>query len=553
MKCKLFNLIIILGLGSVVLMLSSCKKQIDNAYLNPNANVVEPVESILPSVIGSFSAFYSSAGTGYGLQNDGYLLGRYIQYWGYYQASENYSMMGPATPASDNTGSIWAAVYYGQGQNVNRIIEWGSQQQKWDYVGVAWAIRAWGWLQLTNQYNDAILKEAFNTSLQQFHYDSSYLFYDSCRAICFRALNFLNRTDGAVSQANLAIGDAYFYKGDVNKWKKFVYGILARSYNDLTNKTIYSTNGYADSAIKYASLAMSVNADNATCKFAGGTTSGVNNYYGPFRGNIGGIRQSAFIADLMSGNNASAFVNVFDPRTPYMLRENLNGTYKGIVPWLGNAGMSANDYPQNYWGDSLYTSITAPKVNKSRYIFQDSSEYPMMTASEMQLIIAESYFRKGNPASALTAYTNAISLNFDMLTSPTQMYSNNIPPAKLITAATKAAYLANPAIVPTPDKLTLTHIMLQKYIALYGWGVHETWTDMRRYHYIDKDPMTGNQVYAGFTLPSGIYMYPTNNGNPVYRCRPRYNSEYLYDVPELTRIGAENADYNTYECWFSQK
>jgi hypothetical protein len=35
--------------------------------------------------------------------------------------------------------------------------------------------------------------------------------------------------------------------------------------------------------------------------------------------------------------------------------------------------------------------------------------------------------------------------------------------------------------------------------------------------------------------------------------RPRYNSEYLYDVPELTRIGALAADYNTLEMWFSQK
>jgi hypothetical protein len=31
-------------------------------------------------------------------------------------------------------------------------------------------------------------------------------------------------TGGGVSQANLAIGDAFSNNGDVNKWKKFVYG-----------------------------------------------------------------------------------------------------------------------------------------------------------------------------------------------------------------------------------------------------------------------------------------------------------------------------------------
>ena len=68
--------------------------------------------------------------------------------------------MGGTMAASDNTGAIWGAVYYGQGQNVNKIIEWGTEEQKWDFVGAAWAISAWGWLELTNQYSDAILKRS---------------------------------------------------------------------------------------------------------------------------------------------------------------------------------------------------------------------------------------------------------------------------------------------------------------------------------------------------------------------------------------------------------
>ncbi|MFX8856421.1 hypothetical protein ABTM81_19440, partial [Acinetobacter baumannii] len=65
----------------------------------------------------------------------------------------------------------------------------------------------------------------------------------------------MSRTDGAVSQANLALGDAYFYNGDVNKWKKFVYGVLARSYAYLSNKSTYQP----DSVIKYTQLAMTSN------------------------------------------------------------------------------------------------------------------------------------------------------------------------------------------------------------------------------------------------------------------------------------------------------
>ena len=219
MKNKIYTSLLSVGLICTIGTMS-CSKKIDEAYKNPNAAVVQPIESILSGVIGSFTAFFSSAGTGYGVQADGILLGRYIQYWGSTANGENYGQMGGAIN-SDNTGSIWAAVYYGQGQNVNRIIQWGTEQEKWDYVGAATAIRAWGWLELTNEYSDAPLKEAFNTNLAQFRYDTQPEFYDSTRVVCFRALGFLNRTDGKVSKENLAIGDAYFYNGDVNKWKKF--------------------------------------------------------------------------------------------------------------------------------------------------------------------------------------------------------------------------------------------------------------------------------------------------------------------------------------------
>ncbi len=550
MQNKIIKSIMFIGLAGIIGTMS-CSKKIDDAYLNPNAAVVQPIESIFSGVIGSFTAFFSSAGTGYGVQADGILLGRYIQYWGSQTNGENYGQMG-GTINSDNTGSVWAAVYYGQGQNVNKIIQWGTEQEKWDYVGAAWAIRAWGWLELTQEYSDAILKQAFNTSLSQFKYDAQPEFYDSCRAICFRALGFLSRTDGKVSQANLAIGDAYFYNGDVNKWKKFVYGILARSYINLSNKTIFGTNNYADSAIKYANLAMTSNADNAAVKVAGGLTSAVNNYFGPFRGNIGAIRQASFIADLMSGNNNGAFASVPDPRRWYLLRENINRTFKGFVPWTGSAGLSANDYPQNYWGHPTPTATAAPSIDSSRYLYQNTAPWPIMTASEMQFIIAEAAMRKGDKATALTAYTNAISLNFDMITTT---YPQNVPVTNQITPASKSAFLSNTAVVPaTASALTLTHIMLQKYIALYGWGVQQTWTDMRKFHYTDIDPATGNQVYANFTPPTGVNLLSTNNGKWVNRCRPRFNSEYLYNIPELTRIGAyQNLDYNTYEMWFSQK
>lgn len=541
--------------------LGSCKKQIDDAYANPNAATVQPIELIFPSLIGSITGSSSAAGSAYGLCGDGLLIGRYIQFWGTYSTtsspvsqtaanSSNYDQMGGTVGASDNLGSMWAAHYYGMGQNLNRIVEWGTEQEKWDFVGAALALRAWSLFECTNEYGEIILRQAFNTNLQQFNYEDQSEVYDSVRATCFRALDFLNRTGGGMNPAKFAASDFYFNGGSLDRWKKFVYGILARSYANISNKPSYS----ADSVIKYASLSCAVNNDNITCKFQNTGITGTSNYFGLVRQNVNssvtGIRQSAFIANLMFGTNTGAFTNVVDPRCWYILRENPKDTIRGITPWSGNSGLALNDRPGNFLGYA-YDSTGYPYPDqRGRYIFRDEAEWPVMTASEMKFLLAEAYLRKLDNTSALAAYVDGISLNFDMLTTK---YNVLIPAAHVITPATKAAYLANTNIVPaSPAGLTMTRIMLQKYIAMYAWGTQVVWADMRRFHYTDF--YGGTQVYAGFTPPSGSSLFSQNNGKLVYRCRPRYNSEYLYNIPSLLAIGAYPVgnDYHTKETWFSK-
>jgi len=547
-----------------LLLTTSCKKKLDEAYANPNAATRQPVETLLPSLIGSVIGSSAAAGSAYGIAGDALLIGRYIQYWGTlsttFQAlsqtasnQSNYDAMAGTVGSSDNLGSMWAAYYFGMGQNLNSMVAWATEEEKWDFVGAGWALRAWSMFETTNEYNHMIVRQAFDRNRQQFDYEDQPEIYDSVRLYCFRALAYLNRTDGSLGKSFVE-ADAYFNGGDVNRWKKFVYGILARSYAYLSNKTSYS----ADSVIKYADLAMTSNADNITCKFAATGISGTSNYFGPFRGNVGSLRQSQYIADLMYGLNAGAFSGVIDPRLPYLLQTDSSDGYHGIIPWKGYAAIGNTKFrPFNFWAHSDATSTAAPSgSNKGTYLFRDNAEFPIMTASEMQFLKAEAALRKGQNSVALAAYVNGISLNFDMLSSK---YNTNVPAGLQITDAKKAAYLAATAIVPTdPAALTKTRIMLQKYIALYGWGVQETWADMRRYHYIDVDAATNAQVYVNFTPPSGSDLYSQNGGKLVYRCRMRYNSEYLYDIPSLQAIGALDGagaqvpDYHTKECWFSK-
>lgn len=539
------NILFYLASFVLIFSFSSCEKKIDAAFANPNASVRVPIETILPGVIGNFIGSSAAAGSAYGTGNDGLYIGRYVQFWGTNGSGNQYDQMGGATGASDILGSVWAMHYFGMGENLNKMIKWGIEEEKWDYVGVGYAIRAWSWLTLTNMHGEVILTEAFRPEQLVFKYNTQQDVYDSVRSIARLAVSYLEKTGGNVSQSNLAKGDAYFYNGDVNKWKKFAYSVMARSFNHLSNKTDYK----ADSVLKYAALAINANTDNATVKFANTGITGTSNYYGPFRANVGALRQSQFAANLMNGLN-SRFSGLPDPRAFYMLRENTNGSIRGVLMNKGATGLVTADQPQGFWGQ-VFSSATSPTSDAAcRYIFKNGAPFPVLTASEVKFMVAEAYLRKGDAAAARTAYLDGVSLNIDMLT---DVYNADVPVPRQITPAIKTAFLANPTLAVPAASLSLSHIMLQKYIALYGFGPIETWVDMRRFHYIDADEKAGGQVYADFVPPSGIDLFINNSNKLTYRARPRFNSEYLYNVAELTRLGALALDYNTKEQWFSQK
>jgi Starch-binding associating with outer membrane len=530
--------------------ITSCSKKIDEAYANPNADVRVAVEKLLPGIVSCMAG--NSAG--HGPLNDIRFVGKFVQYFLFCNSAGEWDQMGNR-PGTDNAASMWRVHFYDIGQNCNNMIKWAMEEKKWDYAGVGKAIFAWSWL-LVSDYHGEIIKtdEAFNTGALTFSYGTQEEVYTYVRQLCRESLELLNNTGDAASQANLALGDAYLFNGDVNKWKKFVYGIMARTFHHLTNKSIYQ----ADSVVYYSNLAATTNTDNAMVKFASTGISGNTNFFGPLRGNLAStalvtetaIRQSAYIANLMSGTN-NAFLGVADPRAIYLLRKNTNGTFKGLTPNKGQTVITANDRPESFWGFSQAGGVvnTAPASDANcRFLFRNNSEFPVLTASEVFFMKAEALFRSGDKPGALTAYKKAIELNFDMLMNT---YSTNVPSGELLTTTIRDNFLNNPAVVPAAANLTLTHIMLQKYIALYIHGTFETWTDMRRFHYTDLDPATGQQVYRDFTPPTGSDLYLNNGGKLIYRLRPRFNSEYVWNLNELNRIGASALNYHTKEQWFS--
>ena len=547
--------------ASLLLIATGCSKKIDEAYLWPNkpwqdVNDQAPVEDLLAGAISSMANTASANGNNFGLMNDGRYVGSYIQFWASNGTNNLYDRMGGVTGTSDILGSIWGMHYYTLGQNIGTIIEKATLEKKWDFLGVAQALRAWGWLTLTDMHDEVILKEAFRKDLLVFKYDTQKEVYEEVKRLCNEAIINLNKTGDNVNPTKLAQSDAWGNGGDLKKWKKLVYGVLARVNHRITNKSIYNP----EDVIRFCDSSIQNNSENTYVKFSAAGGYGTFNYMGIRRLGTGGLdntasqthRQTKFIADLMSGTNNQFLTGSVDPRAPYIIRENSLGTYRGVRPVRGADAtlLTAAQLPASFWGTAFTGSASGSSDANCRYIFTNTGPYPVMTASEIQFIKAEALHRKGDKINALSAYRRGVELSFDMLRT---VYETNVPASLRMTDASRNAYLNNPLNVPTAANLTLSHIMLQKYIAMYAWGVVETWVDLRRFHYIDLDPVSGQQVYRDFTPPTGTDLWVDNFGKLVQRARPRFNSEYLYNIAELTRIGALALDYHTKEQWFSQR
>ena len=165
----------------------------------------------------------------------------------------------------------------------------------------------------------------------------------------------------------------------------------------------------------------------------------------------------------------------------------------------------------------------------------------------LQFIKAEAAYLKGDKVTALDAYKKGLNAHLDFVRNGTTGTNTFVfaDPTQVTNYTTeRTAYLASTAVVPLlPADLTLSQILLQKYIAMWGWNFIETWSDLRRYDY-------SSTVFTGFQLPDPTILFTDNAGKYAYRVRPRYNSEYIWNIAALTAIGGFEVDYHTKKMWF---
>ncbi len=544
-----------------LLLFTGCKKFL-NVNTDPDTTQDPSPSSVLPAMI---------SGIPRGVQYDARYLSKYIQNL---SASANgnadtWDRHGYVAN-SDAAGDIWRQAYFGLGGNLNYIIQKGLNMKNYGYVGVGLALKALMFQMATDYHGDIIYTEAFKDDTYYFKYDEQPTVYRGVDSLCKDAIHYF---DLAIENKSVITGDLS-YSGDLAKWKKVVYGILAKNFHRYSRKS----SGYLpDSVIYYANLSMATVEDDFVVPFDA-TKNDDTNFYGTYRNNLTSFRQNNIIVKLLDGTTFTGSTERpnRDPRLRHMLTAsqdttNGNGGYRGVEAGIGDPysaltgvyavgtanWVNARKRVSAVWGDSIYAnpSASAFSTQYGKYLFKDKAVMPVMSYTEIQFIKAEAAYLKQDFNTAYTAYIAGINGHFDFINRNYGSIrgNSNIFHTSALTAAERSSYLASQNVKQNANTITLRDIMLQKYIALWAWGWVETWVDLRRYHYnVDLDPTSrndGEPVYRNYLMPSAFFA--NNQGKPVHRVRPRYNSEYVWNMEELKRIGADKADYHTIECWFS--
>jgi hypothetical protein len=456
--------------------------------------------------------------------------------------------------ASDVGGVVWRMVYFDLGVNLENMIKDAVANQKYEYAGIGYAIKAWAYQMGTDEYGPLNVTDAFTPSQLTYTYQDQPVVYDKVKEWGNLAIKYLNMTSPINYAPTLqgVTGDG-IYKGDKAKWKKFVYGLFALQYGHLVNKAQFKTQ-YADSVSKYVGLSFINETEDASIFFNAATVIDANplgplnagtSNSGLLNSSTGYGRQTTAILGLLTGGvrgtPAVSPTTSLDPRLSRFLisgttSAQTSGVYNAVTPTHGN---NTTTVPSVLG----YLPAGATYYN-GKYIFTDKARYPIMTYSQLQFALSEALFIKNGPGDvgAYTAYTNGIKATFDFYN---QYGRTAAIPDPTIATTEINAYMASSEVAQSAATLTIADIMQQKYIAQWGWGGTETWCDLRKYHY-------SPTVFRTYYQLTGSEFFSTNGGKYAYRNRPRYNSEYVWNADELAKWGGLALNYNTLEMWFSQ-
>lgn len=464
---------ILIWIAGLSVALASCKKDLEETNINPNAAQKAQPDYLLTA------ASKITADTYWGDNNNMNSSLLLIQHWAKIQYTE------PDRYIFSNSSftSLWNTGFAQSITDLNKVIELANTQNHPNYKGVALVLRSWVFTLLTDAYGDIPYKQAGNIS--------QYLtpVYDPQKDVYFGLLDDLKTAQAALDVAGKPILGDVIYKGNIAYWKKFANALRLR-------------------------IALRI-ADREPVK-AKQVLDEIKNEGGSFISDNSEIAQFGYL-DSPHQNPVS---NLFDTRDDYRVSKTLVDKLFQLndprLPVFVSKTQAAT--PQTYVG--IPNGLTTGDANNLGFTKTSKPGTYFLAPRAPAVIIsyAEVLFNRAEAAARQLTTENAADLYQQAITASLKQYG--------IADAAIATYLAQPAVQFDAVQYKRS-IGEQKWIALFGQGL-EAFAEWRRLDYPQLSPAVAG-VLAG-QLPVR-FIYPGTeqslNGDNYKKAVARQGSDIL--------------------------
>jgi hypothetical protein len=166
--------------------------------------------------------------------------------------------------------------------------------------------------------------------------------------------------------------------------------------------------------------------------------------------------------------------------------------------YSGNPNQPANNVN---WYPSIAAFNAGVVGSTGSFQIRPVSNFEVLTYHEMCFIKAEVEMRNGDAADAYTAYIAGINAHMSYMQATLAAwqaggYTTSNPDMAPMNQSDISNYLASPAVAQGAGNLTMSDIMLQKYVAM-GFSL-ENYNDMRRFDFSAGDVGSFGVVYPGY-------------------------------------------------------
>ncbi len=418
----------------------------------------------------------------------------------------------------------WDNLYAGTLTDLRQIINLGTEQGAWQFVGMAQILKAYTGSAMVDTWGDIPFSEATQGAANPYpKFDKGQDVYPKLFALIDEGIVNLAKTS-----ATTAGTKDLFFGGDAAKWRKFAKSLKLKLYNQVRFTTLYN-----DAAVK-ALIAekdlMAAGANDLEMQY--GTLQAPENRHPAFiQEYVQGPQYyvSPYFYQIMQGKSTlnPIFSGIEDPRIPYYFYNQLTPTKPAQNPvsyrdggflsiWFASLDIDPNE---GFDQDQSQTMLgTYPLGGK----YDDGNGGVVTSASGLQgagvqhlYTYATSLYTRAELALTKSTGENAEELFKQAMTESLAEVNRLAGTAPVLSDGIISGYVDKiMALYQTGDdtkKLEL--ILTQKWIANFGFGL-ESYTDYRR---------------TGYPKPFD----PNTDANPFTQLNRTYVQSFPYSVPDL--------------------